>query len=193
MEIKSAIRRILNSTAESIYLLKYKKNIKSGTVYSDNDRINIPCRLKRIRSYANAQYIVSDGSLPDRFIKKRGQIIILICEFSPDVFFGRYQRLLSYADYLPDIQRRGKAENKAGKQNARRAKLKLSVLPIFKIRSSYLYKEQNGKYHIAHRKNYIINDSLNLTFRCVPCILNSSRHIARRKYGYRKHGQDRRH
>lgn len=100
MEIKSAIRRILNSTAESIYLLKYKKNIKSGTVYSDNDRINIPCRLKRIRSYANAQYIVSDGSLPDRFIKKRGQIIILICEFSPDVFFGRYQRLLSYADYL---------------------------------------------------------------------------------------------
>ena len=50
MEIKSAIRRILNSTAESIYLLKYKKNIKSGTVYSDNDRINIPCRLKRIRS-----------------------------------------------------------------------------------------------------------------------------------------------
>ena len=32
MEIKSAIRRILNSTAESIYLLKYKKNIKSGTV-----------------------------------------------------------------------------------------------------------------------------------------------------------------
>lgn len=100
MEIKSAIRRILNSTAESIYLLKYKKNIISGTVYSDNDRINIPCRLKRIRSYANAQYIVSDGSLPDRFIKKRGQIIILICEFSPDVFFGRYQRLLSYADYL---------------------------------------------------------------------------------------------
>lgn len=100
MEIKSAIRRILNSTAESIYLLKYKKNIRSGTVYSDNDRINIPCRLKRIRSYANAQYIVSDGSLPDRFIKKRGQIIILICEFSPDVFFGRYERLLSYADYL---------------------------------------------------------------------------------------------
>ena len=100
MEIKSAIRRILNSTAESIYLLKYKKNIKSGTVYSDNDRINIPCRLKRIRSYANAQYIVSDGSLPDRFIKKRGQIIKLNCEFSPDVFFGRYQRLLSYADYL---------------------------------------------------------------------------------------------
>lgn len=100
MEIKSAIRRILNSTAESIYLLKYKKNIISGTIYSDNDRINIPCRLKRIRSYANAQYIVSDGSLPDRFIKKRGQIIILICEFSPDIFFGRYQRLLSYADYL---------------------------------------------------------------------------------------------
>lgn len=74
MEIKSAIRRILNSTAESIYLLKYKKNIKSGTVYSDNDRINIPCRLKRIRSYANAQYIVSDGSLPDRFIKKEDRL-----------------------------------------------------------------------------------------------------------------------
>ena len=100
MKINSVIRKFLNCFAESLYLKQYKKNIKPNTVFSDINRINIPCKLKRINSYANAQYIISDGSLPDRFIKKNDQIIILICEFLPDVFFGKYQRLLAYADYL---------------------------------------------------------------------------------------------
>ena len=41
------------------------------------------------------------------------------------------------------------------------------MLPIIEIRCSDLYKEQNCEYHIAHGKDHIINDRLNLTLGCV--------------------------
>ncbi len=41
------------------------------------------------------------------------------------------------------------------------------MLSVVKVSSAYLYKEQNCEYHIAHGKDHIINNSLNLTLGCV--------------------------
>ena len=49
MEIKSAIRRILNSTAESIYLLKYKKNIKTLTILVEMTNIIVRILINKRR------------------------------------------------------------------------------------------------------------------------------------------------
>ena len=126
-----------------------------------------------------------------QFFKNFTRIILLSSSTTTyHIFCGKSREINS--NNRPDIQRCGKAENKAGKQDTRRRKLKLSMLSVVKVSSAYLYKEQNCEYHIAHGKDHIINNSLNLTLGCVPGILNSSRHIARREYGYRKYGQNRR-
>ena len=96
--------------------------------------------------------------------------------------------ITEFGEDRPDIQRCGKAENKAGKEDTRRRKLKLSMLSVVKVSSAYLYKEQNCEYHIAHGKNHIINDSLNLSLGSVPSAFDCACHISGRKCG---HGESR--
>lgn len=100
MNIKSAVKKITDSFAESIYLIKNRQNIKKNTVYSPNSKINIPSGFKRIKTPVNAQYIVTDAPLPRRFIKKAGQIAAVIPNFAHTEFFGEFQRTILMSDYF---------------------------------------------------------------------------------------------
>ena len=91
-----------------------------------------------------------------------------------------------FSDDRPDIQRSGEGEDQAGKQDAGRGELKLSVLAILKIRCADLDKKQDGEDHIADGKDHIVDHGLNLSFGGVPSVFNCSRHIARSEGGHGK-------
>ena len=79
-------------------------------------------------------------------------------------------------------------KNKAGEEDTGRGELKLPVLSVVEICRADLDKKQNGQDHIADGKNHIVDHGLNLSFGGIPCVLDRSRHIARRKCG---HGEGR--
>ncbi len=100
MILKSAVKKITDALAESIYLKKFRRDIRKNTVYCPVSEINIPPGFRRVKSPVNAQYIVTDSGLPHRFIKKSGQTAAVICSFAHTEFFGEFQRTILMADYL---------------------------------------------------------------------------------------------
>lgn len=100
MILKSAVKKITDALAESLYLKKIRRDIRKNTVYCPVSEINIPHGFRRVKSPVNAQYIVTDSGLPHRFIKKAGQTAAVICSFAHTEFFGGFQRIILMADYL---------------------------------------------------------------------------------------------
>lgn len=110
MNITSSVRKTTDAFAESIYLRRFRHDIRKNTVYCTDGKIKIPQGLKRIKTPVNAQYIITDKPLLRYFIKKSGQTAAVICNFAHTEFFGEFQRTILMADYLicPENQ---KAEN----------------------------------------------------------------------------------
>jgi len=100
MNIKSVINKLAEAFGESIYIRKYKRGIRRNTVFCDRQGIEIPSMLKTVRKPYNAEYILTDKPLPDRFIKKQGQKIAVVCNFAHNEFFGRFQRTMLMSDFL---------------------------------------------------------------------------------------------
>lgn len=156
MILKSAVKKITDSFAESIYLKKIRRDIRKKTVYCPVSEINIPPGFRRVKSPVNAQYIVTDSGLPHRFIKKSGQTVAVICSFAHTEFFGEFQRTILMADYLVC------PEN----QNAETLLNEFEVKGIFKGQVIHGYDENlfenvvNGRYkenaYKKSRKNVLI-------------------------------------
>lgn len=156
MILKSAVKKITDALAESIYLKKFRRDIRKNTVYCPVSEINIPPGFRRVKSPVNAQYIVTDSGLPHRFIKKSGQTAAVICSFAHTEFFGEFQRTILMADYLVC------PEN----QNAETLLGEFEVKGIFKGQVIHGYDENileniiNGRYkentYKKRRKNVLI-------------------------------------
>jgi hypothetical protein len=82
------------------------------------------------------------------------------------------------SDNVPDIKRRGQREDQAREQDAGSRELKLSVLPVVKVRRTYLYEKENRQDHVDHREDNLVRDVLDLCLRCIPCRFYGSGHIA---------------
>ncbi len=156
MILKAAVKKITDAFAESIYLKKFRRDIRKNTVYCPVSEINIPHGFRRVKSPFNAQYIVTDSGLPHRFIKKAGQTAAVICHSAHTEFFGEFQRTILMADYLVC------PEN----QNAETLLGEFEVKGIFKGQVIHGYDENlfgniiNGRYkentYKKRRKNVLI-------------------------------------
>ena len=62
----------------------------------------------------------------------------------------------------------------------------LPVLAVFEVAGADLDEEQNGQDHIAHGKDHVVDDGLDLRFGCLPCFFDGAGHIAGRKCGHGK-------
>ena len=58
------------------------------------------------------------------------------------------------------------------------------MLSVVEVRRADLHEEKDGEDHIADGKDHIVDHGLNLSFGGIPCVLDRSRHIARRKCGH---------
>lgn len=100
MILKAAAKKITDAISESIYLKKFRQDIKKNTVYCPVSDISIPPGFRQVKSPVNAQYIVTGSTLPHRFVKKSGQTVAVICRFTRTEFFGEFQRTILMADYI---------------------------------------------------------------------------------------------
>lgn len=100
MKLKSVVKKFSALAAESVYLWKYKHDLKKDTIYCDCGEFRLPDGLKRVRTPVNAQYIITKKPFDRKFIKKSGQTAVVVCSFAHTEFFGDFQRTLLMSDYI---------------------------------------------------------------------------------------------
>ncbi len=84
-----------------MYLMRCGRKIHKKTVFCNCIGIAIPAGYRKKRFAGNAQYVVTNKPLDNRFVKKQGQTIIVIAdEFKRKELFGNVQRTLLMADYI---------------------------------------------------------------------------------------------
>ena len=82
------------------------------------------------------------------------------------------------ADYVPDIERSGESEDKAGEEYAGRGELELAMLSILEVTSSHFYEEKYREDYVQGGEDDVICYLLYLRICCGPSVFNGSCHIS---------------